>query len=141
MRAGWGNWTLVKTASWGGCSAYVGVSLSGWPDAVEQASSALCLLGELALFNFLSGYEVGSKIVRENRERRGEKKQTRFRGNPSPDKDRAHGLGPGSTLITVTLTSLLPSKPVCVCATIPGIAHIAIDPLTSLQGTQTAFLT
>lgn len=70
------------------------LSLSGWPGAVEQASSALCLLGELALFNFLSGCEVDSKTVRENRERRGEKKQTRFRGNLLLNKDRTRGLGP-----------------------------------------------
>lgn len=33
-------------------------------------------LGEFSLFNFLSGSEVDGKAVRENRERRGEKKRT-----------------------------------------------------------------
>lgn len=135
MRAGWGNWTLVKTAS---RRVGVGLSLSGWPSAVEQASSALCLFGELALFNFLPGYEVGSKTVRENRERRGEKKRTRFQGNRSPDKDRTHGRGPWCHPYYSPLHQPLACPlSLCVRATVPGIAHLAIDPLTSLQGTQT----
>lgn len=119
-----------------------GFSPSGLPRAVEQAGCALCLLGELALFNFLSGYEVDSKTVRENRERRGEKKQTRFRGNLLLNKDRTRELGPWCCP-HYSPPHQPPARPLslCVRATVPGIAHLVIDSLTFLQGTQTAFLT